>query len=63
MCSRLSGWKTMMSSNRFRNSGLNTLFISSLIRSCIFSKLARESAVWNPSVLPCMMSRPRRSRS
>ena len=47
----------MTSSSRFRNSGLNTLFISSLTFSCIFSKLPLTSAPWKPSVLPCMMSR------
>ena len=30
MCSLASGWNTMTSSSRFRNSGLNTFFISSL---------------------------------
>ncbi len=57
MCSLASGWKTMMSSIRFRNSGLNVRWISSLILSCILSNEVLKSCPWKPSVLPCMMSR------
>ena len=57
MCSLASGWNTITSSSRFRNSGLNTLFISSFTFSCILSKLPASSPPWKPSDLPFVMSR------
>src|SRR5439155_675634 len=55
MCSRVSGWNTMTSSSRFRNSGLKVLLISSLTFSAIFSKVARVSGWEKPRALPLTM--------
>src|SRR5213079_1003400 len=57
MCSRVSGWNTMTSSSRFRNSGLKVLLISSLTFSAILSKVARVSGCEKPRALPLTMSR------
>ena len=57
MCSRVSGWNTMTSSSRFKNSGLKVLLISSLTFSAIFSNVARVSGWEKPSAFPLTMSR------
>src|SRR2546423_13227584 len=56
MCSRVSGWNTMMSSSRFRNSGLKVLLISSLTFSASFEKMAEKvkeeiNKTFNPEFL------------
>ena len=57
MCSRLSGWKTMTSSSRLRNSGLKTFPISSFTFADIVSNEEAASWVWKPRLLFCVMSR------
>ena len=56
MWSRCSGWKTMMSSTRLRNSGLKTCCNSSFTFSAIRSKLALKSGAVKPSDLFFAMS-------
>ena len=58
MCSFDSGWKTMTSSRRFRNSGLKTWLSSSFTFSWMRSKFAAASPPPDvkPSPLPLVMS-------
>ena len=57
MCSRVSGWKTIVSSSRFKNSGLKVLLISSLTFSAMRSNEARLSGWAKPRLFPFTMSR------